>query len=44
MNIQAMARIELAPGDRIVTAVAHRNCIVVITEQGNIFRITGEEL
>jgi len=36
----AISRMELAPGDVVVSAVTYHDYVLVITEQGNVFKIT----
>lgn len=44
MMIEQVERLDLTRGnDKVVAAVVYPDCIIVVTERGEIFRITGAD-
>jgi hypothetical protein len=40
LRVEKMFKIELQPGDRVVTTTQIRDYVIVVTERGDVFRIT----
>jgi hypothetical protein len=40
LRVEKMLKLELQPGDRVVTATQIRDYVIVVTEYGYVFRIT----
>jgi hypothetical protein len=43
VKIYAECKIDLPPGELIVSATSHRDYIIVITDRGSIFKVFPEE-
>lgn len=39
-RIEKSVRIALAPGDRVVSATALQNYVIVVTKRGDVFRVS----
>ena len=40
LRVERMFSIDLPPGDRVVTATQIRDYVIVVTERGDVYRIT----